>query len=145
MTPRPENFLSARALGLKARYRNAMVTVLRRMERGSLVHVPLKKIYIFEADIGFNMGVGFRRDAYGCGTVGCIQGWAEYISGIDSTPYIAGVSKEAMNAYARLVCPPGWSDDRADKFTVEIVAKTLRRYLETGKTLYPKAVRFAPA
>lgn len=104
-------FLSADNLGISEAHRCALLKTLALLEAGVLDDEN-------EHTAGFSMGVWGD-----CGTVCCIGGTAEAISGLDFR------SLSFQPQLAALFCPPGWSSGRD---TTKQAAIALRGYLETG-------------
>lgn len=136
-----QNFMTAEALGITEKQRDALIKTLALMDSGKLSHTTSYGAYHPQehgfpgprAFTGhFNMSEwGYRSD---CGTVACIGGTAELLAGerLFSPP----------NTLIRTHLPPLLQDlfypaartllDSWDEITVEQAAMALRSYLTVG-------------
>lgn len=70
-----QNFKTAADLGISEAEADALIKVLGMLERGELKHHPSSQP---DTPNGFNMGHwGVQTD---CGSIGCIKGWAQFVS-----------------------------------------------------------------
>ena len=125
-----QNFESAADLDLTEPQRDALIKTLGFMECGKIKHVSLDEV-AFSDDSQeavfsglFNLSAWIDSD-YRCGTVGCIGGTAELIS---------GVSFEGWENKWRLqqLFSPSTLIDHFDSVTVEQAARALRGFLTSG-------------
>ena len=124
-----QNFKSAADLDLSEGQRDALVKTLNFMECGTIKHISLDNVALADDDQTqvftglFNLSVWVDSD-YRCGTVGCIGGTAELISGVSFADW------ENKPRLQQLFNPRLIHD--FDSVTVEQAAKALRGFLTTG-------------
>ena len=125
-----QNFESAADLDLTEPQRDALIETLSFMECGKIKHISLDKV-AFSDDSQeavfsglFNLSAWVDSD-YRCGTVGCIGGTAELISGVSFDGW------ENKPRLQQLFNPSTLIDD-FDSVTVEQAARALRGFLTTG-------------
>lgn len=121
-----ENFKTHVELGLPEEHRGALVLCLRYLESGKLRHV--KRDFVIEWDQDpqkldrvFNMHEWSVPT--NCGTVCCIGGWAEYLSGVQDLDY-----SKALDPLFYPSAADNWDD-----ITPEKAAIVVRHYLTTGE------------
>lgn len=129
-------FKSAKDLGLSKKQWKALILTLLMMENGQIKHVSFLKYGQKDTLKGkhpFNMCEW--QEAYGCGTVCCIGGSAEFFGGLPvqslaiKAQWLSDV-KDEHDLY-RLFYE--WKDDPTEKQAAQV----LRHYLKTGKTDWP--------
>lgn len=129
-----QSFLAAEALGLVEPEHAALVTVLGMLERGELRHVAPAWPDDIDEPEGFaglfNMQFWFSNSE--CGTVACIGGTAELISGRNFR-YAAALNKNLMELFY-----PGYHEPEAriadyDKITPTQAARAIRNFLTFGE------------
>lgn len=123
-----ENFRTAAELGLVDTERAALVTVLRMLDRGELVH---------DRDFRQIHG-GFNMQLFDCGTTHCIIGYARCFSGQASFRSLRPVGVLRRKRGIDRLCFPGTGDAR--KITVSQAAIALRNYLTTGEPCWKEAL-----
>lgn len=118
-----QNFLTADALGISEQERDALVQVLGLLERKELVDVkPTNK----SLPNGFNMSwIGTQTK---CGSVGCILGWARFLSGDERLFDVINcrVGRPALSLFM-------FYDERRWSAKSNHAALALRNYLTLGK------------
>lgn len=124
------SFLSADQLGLSPLQHEALIGVLRMLERGELRHVSVEPDYgDYVVPDGFNMGV------FSCGSVHCIGGWADRLYGTKfadlSLAWGEGQDRRFLATYELLYGDHESAVDLED-ITVAQAAEALRNYLTTG-------------
>lgn len=129
------NYLSADDLGIAEHHRDALIELLRRLETGEIEKAPgeIEKIYAKPRNREF-FHLGSWNQRCSCGTVRCIGGWAEHISGhtIDKMP-----------VNFRVLCYPGLIEDDCDNVydaSVEQAAHALRNYLTLGEPMWSEVM-----
>src|SRR5688572_22689470 len=132
-----QNFMTAKDLQISEATRDALIKTLALMDSGGLVHKNIDRLGIgtrrdLSFDGLFNMGVwGVKYPT--CGTVCCIRGTAQLISGQeigeDEWTY------EMSDLFLAI------ETDALESITVEQAAMALRSYLTTGKPNWPEAMK----
>lgn len=129
-----QNFLSATDLGVTEVEKEALITVLGMLERGEI------------DDDHFKMSNFWKEEA--CGTVGCLCGWANFVSGKKAFPMIMSYALEggtnatpAKNSLTSEVRKLFWIGlenwpRRLTPVTAEDGARVLREFLQTGKSTW---------
>lgn len=120
-----QNFKTAADLGIRDAELASLVAVLGMLERGELEHEQHYRSTT-EPGVTFNMATWHRE--HDCGTVCCIGGAAQIISGAEWDVAAITDRGRAM-ALAQLFYPIGY--DMA-LITTEQAAQALRSYLTTG-------------
>jgi len=124
---------TARELGLTVPYWKGLWEVLRLLEAGTFKQVRRNKLGHYH----FNMSHWFERNS--CGSIGCMGGWAEFFArdrfNGGSLNALWSMTPEQAEQHARLTTPPNWCE-RPGRYPPERCAPTLRRYLETGETVW---------
>jgi hypothetical protein len=126
-----QNFMAPAALGITDEEHSALVRVLGMLERGELEHCQLgSKTY---PRMGFNMRMimATHPDA-DCGSIGCILGWARYVSGDRTmlhnlTPQIRELFTMGSDQWKRDILPAQ-------------AALALRSYLTCGEPRWDEAL-----
>lgn len=130
-------FLSGKKLNITAAHRDALIKTLEVMESGGiewgppdlgLLSVPKKAA---TGKYLFNMDRWPVTSLENCGTVACIGGNAEFITGVDFEyyrPHDGGELRKLFYPHASTV---SWHT-----ITVKQGAKALRNYLTTGKSMW---------
>lgn len=115
-------FKSARELGIGEKLHDGLCQTLRAFERKELKWTPQST----PIPNGFNMAWEWIQSTHGCGTVGCILGWAEHFAGLP-----ASYTNTARRTYEldRLY---GMGLSSLKHVTVEQAEHALRSYLATG-------------
>jgi hypothetical protein len=129
MPERQQSFLTASALGISEAQRNALLKVLKLLEREELHHVGGSAINYPATGFNMNLWPDSSLDTpRGCGTARCIAGWAEHIGRIRFAPVGRPVG---LN---RLFDPDedGGNYDY-NSITPAQAAASLRNYLLTGE------------
>lgn len=127
-----QSFLPAADLGITEPQRDALMKTLVLLETGKLRHVPEEELVNYArrppAFAGlFNMAhVRFEHD---CGTVGCIKGTAEMISGVS-----LDCLGPALHELFYTACMNGRD------ITPDQAATALRSYLSTGDAKWHEAI-----
>ena len=125
-----QNFESAADLDLTEPQRDALIETLSFMECGKIKHISLDEVAFADADQEavfsglFNLSAWIESD-YRCGTVACMGGTAELISGVSFDGW------ENKPRLQQLFNPSTLIDD-FDSVTVERAAKALRGFLTSG-------------
>src|SRR4051812_45274855 len=88
-----QNFKSATDLGIEDAELDALIKVLGMLERQEFVHV--ESVWDRTKPNGFNMGATQSKTA--CGTVACMGGWANIISGGAAFPEFVGDYSNGRN------------------------------------------------
>src|SRR5262245_805045 len=137
---------TAEELGLTERYWRGLWKVLQKLENGWFVEPDPKTALVQTLPVGkhtFSMAVVHSEE--GCGTIGCIMGWAMAFTGNPNPEYLQfdvalypnhpddphDREHPLMRLHDSLVAPPGWQSG-AKKYPISRVAPVLRRYLEEG-------------
>lgn len=128
-----QSFMSAADLGVTEPQRDALQKVLVLLETGKLKHIPEKEINFIEPEEDhfsgmFNMG--WTTVGHSCGTVGCIKGNAELISGVELSSY----QNDALHELFYTV------EMNGRDITTSQAARALRSYLTTGDANWAEAV-----
>ena len=127
-----QNFKTAEELNLSNELHRALIKVLVRLETNDLVHIDPQSKADRELPNGFNMKHMFKKWeewGEGCGTVGCICGWAAYEMGVypegieDKYPHLEPLFYPCHNKMF-YPCYGAINTDQA--------AQVLRHYLTTG-------------
>jgi hypothetical protein len=127
-----DRFLPAADLKISEEQRDALIKTLALMEAGKIHHISLDDQEIvdhpddYEAsfDALFNLSSWIEQE-YACGTVACIGGTAELISGVS---FDGWDSKPAL----KMLFNPADLVEDFDTVTTDQAAKALRGYLTTG-------------
>lgn len=129
-----QNFKTAAELGIAEDEKSALAQVLGMLERGELVHCPLKSAPLVTSH-RFNMGT-WDGMLSGCGTVYCIGGWAEKLLG-----RVAFCN--SPKSLDKLFFPDDYHNRirQLDDITVTQAAIALRNYLTHGEPLWEEALR----
>lgn len=129
-----QNFKTATDLGITEIEIESLIKVLGMLERGELNHAPSGE------DPGFNMGAPHIQ--LSCGTVGCIAGWARYISGGEAFPWAnrASAFQIGGNSINELFVPSNYvaylSRIRPDQAAI-----ALRNFLTFGEPRWEEALQ----
>lgn len=129
-----QNLKSAIELGISENQMTALVTVLGMLERGELKHAKIDKskpnhMWPLKFSGLFNMGEW--QQSFDCGTVCCIGGTAELLSGEE----FENMTEEVEG----LFYPNGISD--WGSITPEQAACALRSFLTTGNANWADSIR----
>lgn len=117
----------AQELGLSEAEHAALVLVLEKLEAGRLRHTTVKDAGLVPmGDEWFTMSWWVIGHGGDCGTAACIGGWAERLGKV-----VFG-DTECRSALDDLFYPPTKMFPSYDMITVEMAARALRNYLETG-------------
>ena len=134
-----QNFKTAHELGIRDEQLDALQKVLVLLETGKLTHTPADhsnyKIYP-EAPFTGHFNMAAWRQETDCGTVCCIGGTAEAISGIRFND-----DYDENEELCDLFHPPHF---REGKITTAQAAIALRSYLTTGEAHWALAVARSP-
>lgn len=126
-----QNFMTAAELNITNIELRSLIGVLGMLERGELVH----RRDPFEVEVygsnEFNMGMTVDSN---CGTIGCIAGWAYYLSGGKAFPEIVDSGNDWNRDSGKLrdLFGIGKSTCFLDRITPVEAACALRSYLSTG-------------
>lgn len=137
-----QNFKSAADLDLTEPQRDALIKTLGFMECGEIKHISLDEVAYADGKQEavfsglFNLAAWVDSD-YRCGTVGCIGGTAELISGVSFDGW------ENKRCLQQLFNPSTLIDDY-DSVTVEQAARALRGFLITGTADWSVEPVFVP-
>lgn len=138
-----QNFKTVADLGIKDTELDALVKVLRMLERDELRHVEVKKSEHgtsrpVRLDFLFNMD-NLYTSARSCGTAACIAGTADLFFG---SAFIDGsaLRRHLPEAVIDLFCPNACGADEWQKITTEQAAIALRSYLTTGDANWAEAL-----
>lgn len=139
------SFKTAEDLGLSEKERDALIKVLGMLERGDLVHINTGRSKFPMSDVpnGFNMAhIGHRTE---CGTIGCMAGWARFVSDdylLFQHCWVGDFARASPTADAlRMLFLFGTRDSamtlksvhmRSSDVTPEQAAHALSNYLTTG-------------
>jgi hypothetical protein len=118
-------FKTADELGITEAQRCALVTVMDKLEKGELEHAPNYRT-TSEDTKGFNMRLWHEKAQQGCGTVCCIGGWAEVLSGVK----FVGVRRD--DGLENLFFPRRAKVRTWSSITPQQASKAIRNYLFTG-------------
>lgn len=138
-----QNFMTADALGLTVEQHTALIKTLALMDSGKLTHVLAEDggSWGTEFSGGFNMDVWATYSD--CGTVACIGGTAELISG-RPVHELFGLNHWKLPTQLRELFYPGLVCNNEDfdykKITVAQAAVALRSYLTTGAADWESAL-----
>ncbi len=141
-----QNFQSAADLEISEAQKEALMKTLVLLETGKLKHCPTDEGAKFfdpvvnrsvEFTGGFNMKEWSLQ--HPCGTISCIAGTAEIISGVDFSDYTNSLG------LIDLFTPYEISESRWHEITTEQAARALRSYLTTGDAKWTEAVSVADA
>lgn len=108
-------------LGIVHEVHTALVDILRMMDTGELNHVEVRMTGTGEVIVG--EGGNFNMQVWSCGTVGCIGGWVDKLTGNSASE---DIPRELNNLYY----PP--SRFIYQNITVAQAAAALRNYLNEG-------------
>lgn len=123
-----QNFLPAAELELSEVEKEALIKVLGMLERGEI------------RDTNFSMNIFLREDE-GCGTIGCLAGWANSVSNGLAFPTLAGLSPKVNSLFWNSVPGVIWSIMAMRRPTVEEGAQVLRTFLTTGEVTWPAVLK----
>ena len=133
-----QNFESAADLDLTEPQRHALIKTLSFMECGKIKHISLDEVAYADADQEvvyaglFNLSAWIDSD-YRCGTVGCIGGTAELISGVSFDRWEYKPRLQQLFNPSTLIDPHSMKlSVDFDSVTVEQAARALRGFLTTG-------------
>ena len=118
-----QNFKTPADLQIDPRAFEALLTVLRMLERGELLH--------------HTEGGQFDLATWHCGTVGCIGGWADQIAG---SCLIATNNRGKNEQLSELVNPRAISHGDYSRVTPAQAAIALRNYLTFGEPRWAEAM-----
>lgn len=134
-----QNFKTADDLQITDIELRSLIGVLGMLERGELVHRRDPFVADAYGSNEFNMGMTLDSN---CGTIGCIAGWAYYLSGREAFPQIADNENgwEGGNSELRRLFGIGRSTYSLDRITPAEAATALRSYLSTGEARWDLAL-----
>jgi hypothetical protein len=131
-----QSFLDAEVLGLSEPKRAALITVLGMLERDELHHVPIEKIGGMASTPKFSglFNMAYWTAESECGTVCCMGGTAELISGQS----FAGARTQALSKLFYL-------RDAAEGFSYNAItpaqaARALRNFLTFGEARWTEVL-----
>jgi len=133
------SFLSATKLAISEEQKDALIRVLNAFERGEFVHTTLRLNDARASDLtnGFNMqwwGNEFSSSTVHCGTIHCIGGWAEQLSGSNLFLRADFNNMNWPTALEELFYPGSGTNTAYDyrSITIEQATQALLNYLTTG-------------
>lgn len=132
-----QNFKTAGELKISDVELRSLMTVLGMLERQELVHGKSPLAGIARGPNEFNMAATLYTG--GCGTIGCLAGWAYHVSGGEAFPEIIaggifgwGLRDQQLNALFGI----GRRHATLYEITPARAATTLRRFLTTGDGIW---------
>ena len=131
-----QSFLSAAELGLPEAHRDALIKTLVLMETDKLVHLHNDFIGV-SGDDDYDLALDYKFSGYfnmsvwqapaDCGTVACIGGTAELISGLEFTPMMTSKLPKLNELFYPQI------GSLLGLVTIPQATQALRNYLTTGQ------------